>query len=57
MTLLDGLDQALTEASRKPSRRKRQRRTRIGWRQVAVQVLCVVAVAAFVAALLSHGTT
>ncbi|MDX2841019.1 hypothetical protein PV377_18920 [Streptomyces ipomoeae] len=53
--LLDGLDQALTEASRKPSRRRR--RTRIGWRQVAVQVLCVVAVAAFVAALLSHGNT
>ncbi|MEU9396925.1 hypothetical protein AB0D86_43915 [Streptomyces sp. NPDC048324] len=55
--MLDGLDQALTEATRQPRRRKRQRRTRIGWRQVAVQVLYVVAVAAFVTALLAYGTT
>lgn len=57
--MLDGLDRALTEATRQPRRRKRQRqrRTRIGWRQVAVQVLYVVAVAAFVAALLAYGTT
>ncbi|MEV6949439.1 hypothetical protein AB0N07_47560 [Streptomyces sp. NPDC051172] len=33
----------------------RRRRTRIGWRQVAAQLLFVVAVAAFLLALLSYG--
>lgn len=55
--LLDNFDQALTEATRQPRRRKSPRRTRIGWQQVAAQALYVVAVAAFVAVLLSHGNT
>lgn len=53
--MLDGLDkvlEAMEEATRPP---RRQRRTRIGWRQVTAQLLFVVAVAAFVAALLAYG--
>ncbi len=50
--ILDGLDRALEETGRSP----RRRRTRIGWRQVAVQALFFVAVTAVVVALLSYGS-
>ncbi|MFE4580635.1 hypothetical protein [Streptomyces chartreusis] len=50
---LDGLDEALREATRPPRRR---RRTRIGWRQVSVQLLLVVTVTAFVLTLLAYGS-
>ncbi|WP_370271009.1 hypothetical protein [Streptomyces sp. V4I8] len=55
--ILDDIDEALQEATRAQRRRKRQRRTRrsrIGWRQVIAQVLYVLAITAFVLALLSH---
>lgn len=52
--ILDGLDEVLDEVTRKPPRR---RRTRIGFRQVTAQLLFVVAVAAFVAALLCYSGT
>lgn len=55
--MLDGLDQALTEATRRPSWRTRQKRTRIGWRKVTAQALLVLAAVAFVAALLCYGNT
>jgi hypothetical protein len=44
------LDRELAEATRPP----RRRRTRIGWRQVAAQLLFVVSVIAFVLALLAY---
>lgn len=53
--ILDGLDRALEEAARPKPRRPQQRRTRIGWRQITVQVLYVIAVTAFVLALLFYG--
>lgn len=49
---LNGLDRALKEAA--PPRR--QRKTGIGWRQVAAQLLFVVTVTAFVLALLAYGS-
>ncbi len=49
---LNGLDRALKESASPPRRR---RRTRIGWRQVAAQVLFVATVTAFVLALLAYG--
>ncbi|WP_128435045.1 hypothetical protein [Streptomyces cyaneus] len=52
LVILDGLDRALEETGRSP----RRRRTRIGWRQVAVQALFFVAVTAVVVALLSYGS-
>lgn len=50
---LDGLDEALDEATRRQV--TRQRRTRIGWRQVTAQLLYVLAAIAFVGALLWGG--
>ncbi|WP_432198328.1 hypothetical protein [Streptomyces sp. bgisy027] len=52
MMPLNGLDRALKESASPPRRR---RRTRIGWRQVAAQVLFVATVTAFVLALLAYG--
>ncbi|WP_327591449.1 hypothetical protein [Streptomyces chartreusis] len=48
---LNGLDRALKESA--PTHR--QRKIRIGWRQVAAQLLFVVTVTAFVLALLAYG--
>ncbi|MBK6015808.1 hypothetical protein [Streptomyces sp. MBT53] len=56
MMPLDGLDKVL-EALEGAARPPRRRRTRIGWRQVTAQLLFVVAVAAFVAAVLAYGHT
>lgn len=53
--LLDGLDEAVKEATRPQRRRTRRRRTRIGWRQVAAQMLYVLAVTASVVSLLCYG--
>ncbi|WP_159058827.1 hypothetical protein [Streptomyces caeruleatus] len=52
--ILDGIDEALQGTTRAQRRRERRRRTRIGWRQVIAQVLYVLAITAFVLALLSH---
>ncbi|MEV0780411.1 hypothetical protein ACIBLA_25045 [Streptomyces sp. NPDC050433] len=42
MMLLDGLAEAVKEATRPPRRRTRRRRTRVGLWQVTVQVAYVV---------------
>ncbi|MFC9225906.1 hypothetical protein ACFT8W_35140 [Streptomyces hygroscopicus] len=54
--ILVGIDSALRDLEN-TGRRSRQRRWRhrIGWRQVAVQVLFVLAAVVFVTALLRHG--
>ncbi|MFD8378558.1 hypothetical protein ACFV2X_08450 [Streptomyces sp. NPDC059679] len=52
--LLDGLDQALKEAGRPASHRRRWR-CRFGWRQITAQVLYVAAVTFFVVSLLLYG--
>ncbi|MFC8094642.1 hypothetical protein [Streptomyces sp. NPDC057301] len=51
--MLDGVDKALAQTRPRPPHRRR--RTRIGWRQVTAQLLFVVAVVAFVFALLAYG--
>lgn len=54
--MLDGPDEGLKDANCPARRRTRPRRTRVGWRPVAAQALCVLAVTACVVSLLCHGS-